>query len=341
MKNCFILLVTIITMALCSCGGHGDSFRLNGELKGFQDNSIYIYSESERHPQIDTVSVSEGRFIYEINVDTVVPLTLLLNNGKDDFVIFADKGYQVTLTGNPSIPSSLKVSGGKLNDEMNTFRAQVSCLKDDTAIKNAAETYIKSHPTSDISVYLLNKYFIQQGEDKNKIQSLIAGLNGRLQDGYIIQRVLDQLSMEKSSEVDANAPTFFFQRPGEAPVSNYDFNNKILLIQFWASWDAKSISMMKTGVELGKQYGSNKLAVLNVSLDLDKTAWKREIAGDSLSMRKNVCDFNGWEGSMVKSYGISKIPSNVLVNDKQKIVGRDLFGKELTDRLSALTASIH
>jgi len=98
---------------------------------------------------------------------------------------------------------------------------------------------------------------------------------------------------------------------------------------------------MKTGIALSQKYGNNKLTVLNVSLDLDKNSWRRNIANDSLSMRKNVCDFNGWEGSMIKSYGIDKIPSNILINNKQKIVGRDLFGKDLTDRLSALTLSIN
>jgi len=328
-------------MVFCSCKDHGDSFHLNGDLKSFQNNSIYIFSESEKHPQIDTVSVKNGKFIYEINVDTIIRLTMLLNKGKDDFVIFANKGYKVTFTGNPSQPSSLKVSGGKLNEEMNLFRSQIFSLKDRAQIKKVAESFIKNHPASEISVYILNKYFIQDGDDKNKIQSIIAGLNNKFQNSYIIQRVLDQLSNQKNSDIDADAPTFFFQRMNEPPVTNYDFNNKILLIQFWASWDSKSINMMKTGIELSQKYGNNKLAVLNVSLDLDKDSWRRNISSDSLSMRKNVCDFNGWEGSMIKSYGIDKIPSNILINNKQKIVGRDLFGKDLTDRLSALTLSIH
>lgn len=341
MTRYFILLITIITMALCSCGGHGDSFHVDGNLKGFQGNSIYIYSESDRHPKIDTVSVDNGKFVYEINVDTIIPLTVLLNNGRDEFVIFADKGYKVTLTGDASQPSFLKVSGGKLNEEMNEFRAQTNSLKSNNKIKDLAELFIKKHPQSEVSLYLLNKYFIREGDDKERIQSLIAVLSGTLQDDAIIQNVLDQFSNQKNGAIDNNAPTFFFQRTGEAPITNYDFTNKILLIQFWASWNAKSITLMKTGMELGQKYGSSKVAILNVSLDLDPKDWKQTIASDSLSMRKNVCDFNGWEGSMVKSYGINEIPSNILINSKQKIVGRNLFGKELTDRLNALTSSIN
>lgn len=77
----------------------------------------------------------------------------------------------------------------------------------------------------------------------------------------------------------------------------------------------------------------------SVSVDARKELWEVAIKQDNLHWKYHYCDFAGWEGPMVKEFKVTRIPTNLLLNERGEVVGRDLFGKALEQKLDSLLVS--
>lgn len=73
----------------------------------------------------------------------------------------------------------------------------------------------------------------------------------------------------------------------------------------------------------------------NVSLDTDKAAWLKAIGEDKLPWTQ-VSDLKGAESEVTKLYNVSSIPQNFLIDPNGKIIGRNLRGKSLQDKLASV-----
>ena len=110
----------------------------------------------------------------------------------------------------------------------------------------------------------------------------------------------------------------------------------VVLIDFWASWCGPCRRENPNVVKLYEKYHDQGFEIFSVSLDKAKDAWLRAINDDHLSWPNHVSDLNGWTSSGGKTYGISSVPSTVLVDRYGKVVARNLRGAELENKLQEL-----
>jgi hypothetical protein len=68
-------------------------------------------------------------------------------------------------------------------------------------------------------------------------------------------------------------------------------------------------------------------------LDEDVEAWKNAIQKDGLIWPYHVSDLNGWKTSLTAVYGIEAIPYTVLINKEGKVIGTNLRGEQLEQKL--------
>ena len=108
---------------------------------------------------------------------------------------------------------------------------------------------------------------------------------------------------------------------------------KVVLIDFWASWCGPCRKENPNVVKLYKKYKSKGFEVFSVSLDQDANAWNKAIAQDGLIWPNHVSDLLGWQTPMTQLYGFNAIPYTVLVNEEGNIVGVNLRGEELEQKL--------
>ena len=78
--------------------------------------------------------------------------------------------------------------------------------------------------------------------------------------------------------------------------------------------------------------------VFSVSLDNNSKKWEMAIDQDKLNWPWHVSDLKGWQSSLGRSYRISSIPSNFLLNPLGKIIGKNLRGHDLEKALSKITS---
>ena len=323
MKKSSILILIIICLVGCKKGSNETT--ITGEIKGLGTDTLYLYGMDELYDRIDTIYVENDKFSYTTSVDTI-NLNFLTISGNIYNEEFTD--FQKALE-DPADPSE------KAGEE--TVDKRTTVEKANTA-EEMAEEFILQHHSSYVSLYLLDKYFVQkETPDFSKIKKLVEVMTGVLQDKPYIERLNETITQAEKSEIGKYAP--FFSLPnakGEKITRSSDaFKQKSLLINFWASWN-DSISQKQSNSELReiyKKYKKNKyIGMLGISLDVDKQQWKDAIKRDTLDWEQ-VCDFGGLNSEVAKQYSIYKIPANILLSSDGKILAKNLRGEELKKKI--------
>ena len=123
-------------------------------------------------------------------------------------------------------------------------------------------------------------------------------------------------------------------------VSDYVGKNRLVMIDFWASWCGPCMGEMPYVVKAYEMFHDKGLEIVGVSLDKDKASWLAAIEQTGQKWPQ-MSDLKGWDSEGAALYGIQSIPANVLIDSHGKIVARDLRGdallKEIESRLAAET----
>lgn len=334
MKKLYLLLLSVYLLFCLDSCRQSDEFELKGELEGITSDMILVVFD-DPDSKLDTIYPRGGKFTYAFSPDTLNTFRLVNDSG-EVFPIFADKGWKVSVKGSFAHP---EIKGDGPNNEYQEFLQSIHALKDSAQICQQAENFIKSHPSSPASAYILYWYFSQSANPNlSLIARLAEPLTGKVKDCRVLNEVLQKLSeKEKSTSTYLNYLSVKKRNGENLSWSSSGTQKQYSLINFWASWDKESIAIKDSLYALCEKFSKNNFRVVNFSLDYNKEEWEKNTQKDTEQWIE-VCDYKGWNNQILKQQNIQRLPYNILIDRNRKILGSNLYGNALQTKMEALIA---
>jgi thiol-disulfide isomerase/thioredoxin len=146
-------------------------------------------------------------------------------------------------------------------------------------------------------------------------------------------------SLDRNVDIGSPAPDIWMDMVNGGDMKLSDLRGKYVLIDFWASWCGPCRKENPNVVRLYKKYKEKGFTVFSVSLDDNAKAWKAAIESDALEWPYHVSDLKKWNSVVVQLYKFEGIPHTVLIDKKGTIIGKNLRGMELENKLKELFGS--
>ncbi|NSL86024.1 AhpC/TSA family protein [Chitinophaga sp. Mgbs1] len=210
-------------------------------------------------------------------------------------------------------------------------------------------SFIQSHPNSGVTGYLATCYI----KNRKERDSIVAGMGEHAKSSRIMKRFLFPgkydprpmtLSVDTASApsgkkgvitIGKAAPDFSVPDADGKMLSLADFKGKYLFIDFWASWCGPCKPQIPFLKAANEKFKDKNFVMLAVSLDSKKEAWTKAIEKHELTWL-NASHLKGWAEPVAVAYGISAIPSNVLIGPDGTVLAMGLYGDMIEKQLEAL-----
>lgn len=324
-------ILSISLLSFSSCSAPDGRFRLEGRFKNLNQGEFYLYCFDKGTK--DTIAVKEGRFVYDVPLEDTLTLTMLFPNFSE-LPIFAQPGTKVQMTGDATHLKETEIKGTKQNDEMTAFRLKANQLTPPEVTKEA-EQFIVSHPTSPISQYLLQRYFIVcPTPDYAKARLLCDTIVKASPGNTRLQRLQSRLALLKNTGDTKSLPTFSATDMQGQRVDNNSLKAEVNVIHVWATWNYDSQYMLRQLQKLKKD-NPTRLSIVTISLDASPKEAQKTLDRDSIRW-SNVCDGQMWQMPVLSQLGITCIPANIVSDKSGKILARNLANTELRKKLDEL-----
>lgn len=113
---------------------------------------------------------------------------------------------------------------------------------------------------------------------------------------------------------------------------------KVVLLDFWSAELGNSNTLNAELKEVYKKYADAPVAfeVYQVAIDTSKPLWISAVQEQQLPW-VSVSDLRGRASSSLGLYNVQKLPANFLIDKEGNIVGKDIYGKSLEQKLDELT----
>lgn len=322
-----------IALLTAACGPDNGKFRLEGRLRNLNQAEFYVYSPMGDITGLDTIRVRDGRFAYEVELREPATLAIIFPNYSEQ-AVFGQPGATAKVKGDASHLKEIEITGTEDNQLMTRFRQQANRLTPPEVVK-AAEAFIREHPQSPVSRYLLRRHFVlAEQPDYRRASELAALMLKQTPDDGRLLNLKKQLDQLKSAQPKSQLPAFTATDVQGKRVTLADLKGTVNVVSLWASWDYRSNDMQRRLRQLKTKHG-DRLAILSICIDGRPSDCLRTVTRDSLRW-STVCDGRMWQTPLVGRFGMSTVPSNIIADAKGRILDRDVANDQLERRIDQL-----
>ncbi|EDY22415.1 alkyl hydroperoxide reductase/ Thiol specific antioxidant/ Mal allergen [Chthoniobacter flavus Ellin428] len=140
---------------------------------------------------------------------------------------------------------------------------------------------------------------------------------------------------EKTAQLTSKPVDLSFTASDGQPVDFANLRGKVVLLDFWASWCGPCMRAMPTVSATYQKLHDKGFEIVGISLDQDKDAMEETMKRMNMTWRQHF-DGDGWDGKIVKQFGVQAIPSAWLIDKKGMIRKVGLTDDELAPEVEKL-----
>ena len=369
-KLIFKVLGLSFLFFLNSCGSSDNQFELIGNADVSDGTMIYVLqADQNNQPYIkDSTSVQSNTFKFK-GVSSTPQISYIQVEGVNGYVLAILENGDIKADIDKDNISNSKVYGTKSNDDFIKYKSETKSLVDimnniSSEAQNAIMSgdvvtamelekeynskerevmlyewdFIVDNLDSYMSALLLEVFMIENKVNKDSIIDVYESFSNRIKVSDVGKNIADLLSQfEDPIEVGEIAPDFTapsIDGP-DVTLSNELVNNKVTLLDFWAAWCRPCRIENPNLVRLHKKYKDAGFNIIGVSLDRTREQWEQAVIDDNLPWTQ-VSNLNFWNDPVARRYSIRAIPQSYLLNKDGLVMGKNLRGQELEDRILSL-----
>lgn len=339
-KSFFLALSTIFFVTIGSMAQQ-KPFVVTGVVDGLSSGTLYFITKdysANNKLLIDSVTVTDSKFTFKGVVDGVGEGWLSKDKtpkSLDDFlpIIISHGNLTMNVQYNDLYASELR--GTLVQDEAFELQKMKKGLTTPSDVRRVEGVFIDKYPSSLVTATILQLYVkhIPYQEAKSRYDKLPVGiLNTPV--GVLVTKAVTEL---RSGSAGVAAFDFTSADINGEQISLSDFKGKYVLLDFWASWCVPCRAGNPHLLELYAAYKDKGFEIIGVSdNDSSPDSWKKAVQDDKISGWRHILRSAGQldkdkRVDILKAYGITSLPTKILIDPDGVIIARFGGGSGLDD----------
>lgn len=338
--------------------------------KGFQKSKLIDSVRIAQGTSIKRFRLRQGQepTFYTLTVKNGGTITLLAAQGENIDISFdTQKLLNYTVAGSEGSKKvqQLSVEFARAKQRMDELKSEFE-QAGDVAIKSSIQNemqevfdrqkefsskFIWDNPMSKASVIAIyqkfddNMYVFGTSDDMLLIKTVATAMNalypksdfalGMLNDVKNLERLVAKAKINQLvAQDEGGLPELEINDINGKPVKLSDLKGKVVLLDFWVTQNINSLMENRELLNIYNRFKNSGFEIYQVALDSDRPTWAKALEAHKLPW-VSVCE--GQKTSHAASiYNVQEIPSNYLIDRQQRIVGKNLYGQKLVDKLKSL-----
>lgn len=364
MKKIFLSVLVAVVIISCSQDKKGEFV---AQIDGVEDQTKVYLSRLGKNNQplpVDTTEIVNGSFKFDLVGGEPQQINVIQVEGLRGNMFFIKENELLTATlYKDSLRKSI-IEGGVNNqlfisyiDSLEGTRDKLQAVSREMreAMANQdRDTYMvlrerqlaiqendvdfrksmaENNPNSIVAALALSDLMSGKKVPNQELMEMYQGFSDEVKDHTLGKILIEQLAKVSKTDVGSKVDNFEGPSPDGDIVSLEDAMGKLTLIDFWASWCKPCRIENPNVVAVYNDFKDKGFSIISISLDKSEASWKKAIEQDQMDWY-HISNLQFWNEPLAKDWGVRSIPATFLIDENGIIVGKDLRGNALRQKVS-------